>query len=160
MPRLSDLPLSLRATLKLYRWRRLGNRAWARLARPLGECRVAICSTAGMVEPGQPPYDSSVKGGDFSYRVIDGETAVASLIDSHRSAAYDHAGIERDANLAFPLDRLRELAAAGRIGSVAPRHLSFMGSITAPNRLLRRSAPEAAALLVADQVDIVLLVPV
>ncbi len=160
MPHIDELSFTLRTALKLYRWRRLGERAWARPARPLGESRVAICSTAGMVQPDQPPYDSSVKGGDFSYRVIDGDTEVGSLIDSHRSAAYDHAGIERDANLAFPLDRLRELAAAGRIGSVAPRHLSFMGSITAPNRLLRKSAPEAAALLVADQVDIALLVPV
>jgi len=160
MPRLHDLSLSLRTALKLYRWRHLGARAWARLARPLSECRVAICSTAGLVAPGQPPFDASVKGGDFSYRVIGGDTAVASLIDTHRSASYDHAGIERDANLAFPLDRLRELAAAGTIGALAPRHLSFMGSITAPNRLVRRSAPEAAELLVADQVEVALLVPV
>jgi hypothetical protein len=35
-----------------------------------------------------------------------------------------------------------------------------MGSITAPNRLVQRSAPEAAELLVNDEVDLVLLVPV
>jgi len=160
MPRIDELPFTLRTALKLYRWRRLSGIAWARLTRPLADCRVAICSTAGMVQPGQPPYDPSVKGGDFSYRVIDRDTAVASLIDSHRSASYDHAGIEQDANLAFPLDRLAELVDDGRIGAVADRHLSFMGSITAPNRLVRRTAPEAAELLAADQVDLALLVPV
>jgi len=160
MPRLDDLSFTLRTALKLYRWRRLSGITWARLARPLAQCRVAICSTAGMVMPDQPPFDSSVKGGDFSFRVIDRETAVASLLDTHRSTSYDHAGIEQDANLAFPLDRLGELAAAERIGAVAPRHLSFMGSITAPNRLLRKTAPEAAEILVADQVDVALLVPV
>jgi hypothetical protein len=35
-----------------------------------------------------------------------------------------------------------------------------MGSITAPGRLQRDSAPRAAALLVEDAVDVALLVPV
>jgi hypothetical protein len=43
---------------------------------------------------------------------------------------------------------------------LAPRHLSFMGSITAPGRLVAESAPEAAQLLVDDGVDVALLVPV
>jgi D-proline reductase (dithiol) PrdB len=73
---------------------------------------------------------------------------------------FDHAGIRRDPNVAFPLDRLRELAAPGEIGEVSPRHLSFMGSITAPGRLASRTAPEAAQLLVDDQVDLALLFPV
>jgi len=160
VPRIDELPFTLRTALRLYRWRHLTGQGWARLTRPLAECRVAICSTAGMVAPGQPPFDAAVRGGDFSYRVIDGDTEVASLLDTHRSASYGHAGIEADANLSFPLDRLRDLAAAGRIGTVAKRHLSFMGSITAPNRLVRKTAPEAAEILVADQVDVVFLVPV
>jgi len=43
---------------------------------------------------------------------------------------------------------------------VNQRHLSFMGSITAPGRLMRRTAPEAARALQADGVDVALLVPV
>jgi hypothetical protein len=35
-----------------------------------------------------------------------------------------------------------------------------MGSITAPARLVRESAPAAAQVLVADRVDVALLVPV
>ena len=42
----------------------------------------------------------------------------------------------------------------------APRHISIMGSITAPGRLVSRTAPEIAALLRQDAVDAVLLVPV
>jgi len=82
------------------------------------------------------------------------------LVDTHRSESFDHEGMHRDPNLAFPLDRLRELAEHGRIGSVNRRHLSFMGSITAPGRLVRDTAPEAARRLVADGVDAALLVPV
>lgn len=82
------------------------------------------------------------------------------MVDTHRSESFDHEGMHRDPNLAFPLDRLRELAEHGRIGSVNRRHLSFMGSITAPGRLVRDTAPEAARRLVADGVDAALLVPV
>ena len=110
--------------------------------------------------PSQEPFDETVRGGDASYRVLAGDLDVSRLTETHRSESFDHAGVREDPNLGFPLDRLRELAAAGRIGSVAPRHLSFMGSITAPGRLVKRSAPAGARLLVADEVDAALLVPV
>ena len=40
------------------------------------------------------------------------------------------------------------------------RHLSFMGSITAPGRLVKYTAPEAVRTLVDDAVDAALLIPV
>lgn len=160
MAHISDLPLWLRAVLKVYRWRRIDPVPQARLTKPPSESRVALVTTAGLVPPGDAPFDDRVKGGDFSYRVIRGDLDVSTLAEHHRSESFDHAGVLADANLAFPLDRLRELAACGKIREVAPRHLSFMGSITAPGRLVSRTAPEAAALLVADQVDLALLVPV
>jgi D-proline reductase (dithiol) PrdB len=160
MARISDLPLWLRAVLTVYRWRRIDPVPLARPTKPLPACRVALVTTAGLVPPGDAPFDGAIKGGDFSYRVIRGDVRVSALAEHHRSESFDHAGILADANLAFPLDRLRELVAGGEIGEVAPRHLSFMGSITAPGRLVSRTAPEAAELLVADRVDVALLVPV
>ena len=82
------------------------------------------------------------------------------LHSSHRSESFDHSGLERDPNLGMPLDRLHELAAGGRIGSAAPEHLSIMGSITAPGRLIRDTAPRAADLLAQAGVDLALFVPV
>lgn len=155
-----ELPLWLRATLKVYPWRRVDPVPCARLARPITQSRVALVTSAGIVPPGDLPFDASVKGGDTSYRVIDRRVELDTLGDFHRSRSFDHAGIAADRNLALPLDRLHELADAGTIGEVAPRHLSFMGSITAPGRLVRDTAPAAAQLLVDDQVDIALLVPV
>ncbi|HEX8984020.1 MAG TPA: glycine/sarcosine/betaine reductase selenoprotein B family protein [Bryobacteraceae bacterium] len=78
----------------------------------------------------------------------------------HRSDAFDGRGIAADKNLALPLDRLKSLTAEGVIGCVAPRHFSFMGSISAPGRLINNSAPEVAQLLAEDAVDAVLLTPV
>jgi D-proline reductase (dithiol) PrdB len=92
--------------------------------------------------------------------VIPTDTDLTTLRIAHSSDAFDARGIEADRNLALPLDRLRELAAQRVIGSVAPRHFSFMGSITAPGRLIARTAPEAAAMLREDGVDAVLLTPV
>ncbi len=160
MARLSDLSFPLRTFLRAYRWRGLDPVPSARLGKPLGRCRVALVSSAGLVVPGDPPFDQSVKGGDWSYRLIPGDAEVRVLEEHHRSDSFDHRGIEADRNLALPLDRLHELAALGEIGDVAPRHASLMGSVTAPSRLAKKTAPAVADLLAADQVDVALLVPV
>jgi D-proline reductase (dithiol) PrdB len=157
---LNEFSLPLRLFLKAYPWRRIEPVPWSPLRKPLADCRLALVSSAGLVLPSQPRFDESVKGGDPSFREIPGDVAVSTLLETHRSEAFDHAGMRRDANLVFPIDRLRELAAAGRIGSLNRRHLSFMGSITAPGRLVRDTAPAAANWLAADQVEAALLVPV
>jgi len=160
MVRIADMDLKLKLFMKGYPWRRLGAIAPARRSKSLAECRVALVSSAGMVAPGQEPYRFDVKGGDWSWRIIPGDIDVQSLTEHHRSASWDHAGIEADRNMGMPLDRLRELAADGVIGEVAPRHASVMGSITAPGRFIRKTVPEIVEALMADGVDVALMVPV
>jgi D-proline reductase (dithiol) PrdB len=160
MATMNDFSLPVRLLLKSYRWRRIDPVPWAPLRRPLAESRLALVSSAGFILPGQEPFKVNLAGGDGSFREIPSDTDVSLLIDTHRSESFDHEGMLRDPNLAFPIDRVRELAAAGRIGEVNHRHLSFMGSITAPGRLMRDHAPEAARLLRGDGVDVALLVPV
>jgi len=157
---LNEFPLPVRLFLKAYPWRKIDPVPLAPRKRPLSECRLALVSTAAFVLPGQAPFDESIRGGDFSFREIAGDADVRQLIESHRSESFDHAGIHQDSNLAFPIDRARELAERGRVGSLNRRHLSFMGSITAPGRLIKQTAPTAARLLVEDTVDVALLVPV
>jgi D-proline reductase (dithiol) PrdB len=156
----SEFSIAVRTLLKLYPWRQIDPIPWAPLRKPLAEANVALVTTAGLVLADQEPFDDHIKGGDSSFRVIPGDADISTLIDTHRSETFDHSGIQSDPNLAFPLDRLHELARDGRIGRVNDRHLSFMGSITAPGRLIRDTAPAAAQLLVEDHVDVVLLVPV
>jgi len=157
---LNEFPLSLRLFLQAYPWRRVTPVPWAPLRRPLSQSRVALVTSAGFVRPSQTPFDGGIRGGDTSFRVIPGDAELSELNDGQRSESFDHTGMRQDPNLAFPLDRLRELAARGRIGSVAPRHLSYMGSITAPGRLIRETAVEGAKILTEDQTDAALLVPV
>ena len=126
----------------------------------ISECKLALISTAGFVARDQPSFDQSIKGGDFTFREIPNDVDVRSLVDTHRSESFDHTGIRADPNLGFPLDRLREMEREGVIGQLNHRHWSFMGSITAPGRLVTQTAPAAAQQAVEDGVDAVLLVPV
>ena len=157
---LGEFSLKYKLFLKTYPWRRIDPVPWAPLTKPLEACRVALVSSAGFAAPAQPRFDDAKRGGDTSFREIPATADVSTLIESHRSEIFDHSGIRRDPNLAFPIDRLKELCTTGRIGAVNERHLSLMGSITAPGRLIKRTAPEAAQRLVEDGVDIVILVPV
>jgi D-proline reductase (dithiol) PrdB len=157
---LNEFSLKYRLFLKTYPWRHIDPVPWTPLAKPLKESRLVLVSSAGMVRTDQPPFDSSIRGGDPSFRLIPDDTEVVDLVETHRSGIFDHSGIQQDPNLAFPLDRLRELAAEGCIGSLNQRHLSLMGSITAPGRLIKRTMPQLVSLLIEDAVDLALLIPV
>jgi D-proline reductase (dithiol) PrdB len=160
MAELSEFPLKYKIFLRTYGWRKIDPVPWARVRKPLSESRLGLVSSAGFVPPGEEPFDETIRGGDPSFRVIKSDLDPSSFIEYHKSDAFDHQGVLDDPNLAFPLDRMRELAERGRIGSVAPNYLSCMGSITAPSRLIKRTAPEAAKVFVRDEVDLALLVPV
>ncbi len=160
MARFDDLSFADQSFMKLYPYRRSPWKEMARLGKPLSRCRGVLVTTAALHLPGQEPFDEEIRGGDWSYREIPGDADTSLLRSSHRSRSFDRSGLERDPNLVFPLDRLRELAAKGTLGPPGRRHLSFMGSITAPGRLLRETAPEAARKLREDGADWALLTPV
>ena len=167
MARLDDVELTERLLLKAYPFSRYGPRpnnpaslAVTPLRKPLAACTVALITTAGLSLPDQPPFDTSIRMGDSSFREFPGDISPQALEMNHRSWAFDQTGILRDRNLALPLDRLREMQARGEIGAIAPHHYSFMGSIIGPTKLIKQSAPEVARRLGADGVDVVLLAPV
>lgn len=160
MARLSDLKFTYRLYMKSYSYRSCDWSPGAVLSKPLPEAIIACVTTASFHLPEQAPFDESIRGGDYSYREIPTGADLRTLKIAHRSDAFDETGILSDYNLALPVDRLQEMAAAGEIGGVAPRHFSFQGSIPAPNRLLKMTAPDVAGKLRSDAVDAVLLTPV
>jgi D-proline reductase (dithiol) PrdB len=160
MAKITDLKFAYQVFMKAYPYRKVDWRPGAQLEKPLSEVRVAIVTTAAFFRPDQSPFGKSIRGGDYSYRVIPSDTDLSALEIAHRSDAFDIRGITSDKNLALPLDRLKSLVEEGVVGSVAPRHFSFMGSIAAPGRLIAQTAPEVAELLREDEVDAVLLTPV
>ncbi len=167
MARLDDVDLAERFFLKGYPFNRYGPRpnnplttAITPLRKPLSNCSVALVTTAGLSLPDQPPFDVTIRMGDSSFREIPADISPQLLEMHQRSWAFDQTGILRDRNLAFPLDRLREMRERGEIGAIASHHYSFMGSIVSPSKLIKESAPEVAHRLAADAVDVVLLTPV
>jgi D-proline reductase (dithiol) PrdB len=160
MASFDELDFKLRIFMKLYRYRRYDSTPHTPLRLSLSDCRVALVTTAGFHMPEDIPFDDQFKGGDYSYREIPNSVDIRTLEIAHRSTAYDGSGFESDPNLAFPLDRFRELENDGVVGSLNARHFSFMGSVTAPGRLIKRSAPVVAQHLKEDGVDVVFLAPI
>ncbi|MEX2625471.1 MAG: glycine/sarcosine/betaine reductase selenoprotein B family protein [Ilumatobacteraceae bacterium] len=127
----------------------------ATVAPPLHEARVAIVTTAGL-----RPDGSGVWSDGQGFVALDGATRDLTL--AHASANFDRAGVAADLDVVYPVDRLAEAAAEGRIGSVASRHVAFMGAQLDHTLTTLRldTGPAAAKLLIDDGVDVVLLTPV
>ena len=132
---------------------------WAPVKKPLSASSVALVTTAGVHHRDQPAYDMHQRDGDPSFRELDLERPLDSLMVTHDY--YDHTDADRDLNVVFPVERLRELVASGEIGAVAPLGYGFMGHITGRHleTLKRQAAPEVAARLKRARVDVVLLAP-
>lgn len=157
-----DLSLPVRLFMKGYPFQRWAVHPvpCAPLRKRLQEARLALVTTAGLHTPEQPGFNAADKMGDPSFREIPNTIETQSLIESHKSHSFDHAGLQADRNLAFPMDRVRELVARGELGELNHRHFSFMGSILGPRRLVQETAPQVAHLLREDKVDAVLLTPI
>ena len=86
----------------------------------LEDASICIVSTAGIRTRDDKPFDTE---GDTTWRVIPAEAEAKDLRydDSH----YDHGCVDRDMNCVFPIDRVRELAAEGRVGGLTARHFSL-----------------------------------
>ncbi|MFT4562921.1 MAG: D-proline reductase (dithiol) PrdB [Gammaproteobacteria bacterium] len=153
MARLESLDDSLRKPLEALECPVFDEPAFVK-GGPLSERRVAIISTAALFKRG----DEAFALGASDYRVIPGDTSADDLVMSHVSPNYDRTGFQQDLNVVFPIDRLRELADDGVIGSVADYHYSLMGS-TDP-KLLAPSVERLAPLLKRDAVNALLLAPV
>jgi D-proline reductase (dithiol) PrdB len=121
---------------------------------PLSKRRVAIVSSAALIHRGDRPFPF----GSGEYRPVPGTWNNNDILVSHVSINFDRAGYQRDINVVYPIDRLRELAAEGVIGSVASTHYTVMGS-TDPTAMVQ-SADGIAAALLADHCDAIVLAPV
>ena len=153
MTRLTDLPPAQAQRLAEVECPDFVTRPWVK-GPALSQRRVAVVSSAGLVVRGETPF----RGRDPDYRVIPSDTKPEELLISHISINFDRTGFQEDWNVVFPIDRLNELAAEGKIASVALTHYSFMGA-SEPLQM-EPHARELAGRLKRDQVDAVILSPV
>ena len=120
------------------------------LKRDLKECRVALVSTSGAYVEGTPPFTDN----DLNFRSIpnDTDTRKIRFVPGH----FDTSQGALDANIMFPLDRLRELLAAGEIGKLADECIS-MGLTTQLRKLKEVVSWEIAETLMKLRPDVVVL---
>lgn len=126
------------------------------LEKPLGACRVSMLTTSGASCRGEPGFDPDARN-DLRLDAVPSDWPADGfeINDNY----YDHTDANADINCQFPIERLRELAADGVIGSVAPRLWSgFMGRIYKRQATLEKAAWLADELK-EDGVDLLILVP-
>jgi D-proline reductase (dithiol) PrdB len=136
---------------------------WTPLPRPLGKCTVSLLSSAAIALKTDCPFDPEIErrdpwSSDPSYRVLPRTVRTGDIQVCHLHINPGFA--EQDLNSVLPAERLNELAELGEIGAVAPSHYSYMGYTLRPERLLRESLPAMVRQLRAENVDVVVLVPV
>jgi D-proline reductase (dithiol) PrdB len=154
MPRLDRLPELQRKSSLAHPCLLNDAAPWTRLTRPLSESRLALVTTAGIHVRGDRPFT----GGDQSFRAISADTPPSEIVQSHASIGFDRTAFQRDVNVVFPVDRLREFVSRGEVGSVGQTFFSFMGAQRPPyDRLLEETGPEVARRLLADEVEVVFL---
>jgi D-proline reductase (dithiol) PrdB len=137
---------------------------WSPVTRPLSESKVALLSTAGLSMKDDEPFDMEFERknptrGDSSWRRIRAGATPQTIVANHLHI--DTGYIERDLNVALPLDRLSEAVGRGEIGALAETHYSIMGyQGNDTSGLVERSAPEIAEAMKNEEVDLALLAPV
>jgi D-proline reductase (dithiol) PrdB len=155
MPRLESLP-QIQRTMLVTRAVEINDGApHTPLPRPLSECSLAVVTSAGIHRRGDEPFGRE----DPTFRVIPADSEPADILQSHSSLAFDKTAFIRDINVVFPLDRVRELVADGRVGRLGPNHYSFMGALPDLSRVQNETAAEVGRRLVDEGVEVVLLTP-
>ena len=143
-----------------YRWAHFTDAPFTPLGVPLARARVALITTAAPFQPEagdqgpRAPYNASAK----FYQVY------SASVDSKPDLRISHVGYDRtntmpeDLNAYFPLSRLQDAVAAGRIGGLTPR---FHGAPTNRSHrvTMETDAPELLRRCREDGADAVVLVP-
>ena len=135
-----------------YRWASFEKVPFQAPEKSLSSCRVGIVTTAGQLRPDGRPV--------LPKRVYSHPTCAPPEHFYTRDLAWDREATHLDDRSSFlPIEQLEEQAAAGRIGSLAPR---FHGVPTeySHRRTMEIDAPDILARLREDEADVALLVPI
>jgi D-proline reductase (dithiol) PrdB len=108
----------------------------------LSKATVAIVTAGGVHLKEQEPFNVADELGDLGFRIIPPDADSSQLMVTHHH--YDHADADRDINVVFPLDVLRDLQAEGFIGELARKHVGYMGYTMQLKAMYEGTAPEIA----------------
>ena len=155
MPRLEELSEAQRNQALMFPCMEHDDSPVTSMGKKLAGAKLALVTSAGLHLRGDQPFGR----GDSGFRVIPADADGKDVLMSHSSIGFDHVPFYKDANITFPVDRLREVKERGVVGGLSENYYSFMGAQRDPSKILTDGAPEVAQRLLAEGVDAVLLTP-
>jgi D-proline reductase (dithiol) PrdB len=115
-----------------------------------------VISSAGIFRDDQEPFDPWAVN-DLSFRQIPIDTPFERLKLHHNY--FDHRDALKDLNCVFPVQRLKELEAAGHIGGLARDAITLgMGRLYKRTALQNETVPKIVELLTGMAADAVMVV--
>lgn len=129
----------------------------AELKKPIAECKICFVSTSGVQPKSSMPFDTVHPVGDYSLRSFSSQIDVNDL-EIHQIKYPTH-GANKDVNVIYPIERLRELEKEDRIGSLTENVFSFIGYNMDPPRLEQTLAEDLADAIEAEAPDVLLAAP-
>jgi len=132
-----------------------GTPPWTPVPKPLSQSRLGMIATGGIYRVGQTAFTHH---DDTTFRAVPSDCPSDELRATH--FAYDLTDARSDINVVFPIDPLRALRDSGEIGELAPAFFTCMGGIYSQRRVRDELAPALVERCHADDIDLVLLVPV
>ncbi|MFN2499757.1 MAG: glycine/sarcosine/betaine reductase selenoprotein B family protein [Pyrinomonadaceae bacterium] len=91
----------------------------------LAKTTVALVTAGGVHLKNQEAFNIADELGDLTYRIIPEDINAADLMVTHHH--YDHGDADKDINVVFPIDVLRDLQQEGFIRGIAKKHFGYMG---------------------------------
>jgi len=112
----------------------------------LSKATVALVTAAGVHLKDQEPFNIADELGDLGYRVMPEDVDPSQLMVTHHH--YDHTDADKDINVVFPIDVLRDLQEEGFIRGLAKKHVGYMGYT-----MQLKAMYEGTALEIANEID-------
>jgi len=142
------------------------------LEKPLSEMTLSLLTSSGHFVDGDDPRPLGVE----NMTQAEAESRIMAFIKEEpqlstipfdtkagqmrvRHGGYDIRAAQKDPNVAFPFERLKELRTKGMFKTLTPNAFSFVGAC-AQTRLLKKTLPGWTHTMQAQGMDAVVLVPV
>lgn len=124
----------------------------------LSSSKLLFISSAGAYRPAeQSAFEAANPLGDYSVRACDTVRGTEGLRFAHDH--YDHQAVERDVGVLLPLTILEQGVQSGRVGSLTPTWVSFMGYQPDLTRIESETLPAILEIADANHAGAALLVP-
>lgn len=124
------------------------------LRKPLAASTIGLFVSCGAHLPDDPPLGETE---DISFRIVHRDTPLSKLVVSHKTRVRKWA--VEDLNVAFPLDRMKELEAEGTFRRLAHTAVSMVGSIQRYTDLVEQTIPAIKQIYDSQGVDLVFVFP-